>query len=338
MKQKDFLLFLGIFVGILIIASALTFTTGKVVSGSRTCVDSDQTSPGYTKQSLLIKGTATGTTPSKTQTKIDSCLGKGYVKENYCTSSAYVNTKILRCPGRTSCTDGACVKRAMTTGTQEWNIVFTYRESPLPQEAVNFICDEIKSDINSWIDREYGKYNKIKPFNDIVCLQSQFLIPDTLLIGSPILVEGQTITAPLNSSGTITFLENEIPSIKNKKYVTIIHYVPYQIQFVEYMYNKKYDFITITTPNSDTPFYPELNTEFAETFVHEFMHKLGATDKYDGATQACMTNPSTGTEYDGYDIMCHRILNSESEIVSFLRPSFSELKITEPTAREIRII
>lgn len=41
MNKKDFLLFLGIFAIILVVASVFTFTTGNVVSGTRSCIDSD---------------------------------------------------------------------------------------------------------------------------------------------------------------------------------------------------------------------------------------------------------------------------------------------------------
>lgn len=112
MKRGEFLLLLGVFVIILAVASVLTFTTGNVVSDSRSCIDSDQTDPGYTRQSLLVEGSTTETISSnQTQTKIDSCLGRGFIKEAYCTTSAYVAVIMLRCPRGTSCTDGACAKR-----------------------------------------------------------------------------------------------------------------------------------------------------------------------------------------------------------------------------------
>jgi hypothetical protein len=70
-----------------------------------------------------------------------------------------------------------------------------------------------------------------------------------------------------------------------------------------------------------------------ESFIHELMHKLGARDKYyDGPEHACKIDPETGEEYNGYDIMCHRVPDPSG---GYSTPALSDLIISEPTAREI---
>ena len=215
--------------------------------------------------------------------------------------------------------------------SDSWTIVITHRGTPLPDTAVNFLCNEVKPAIVSWIERDAGKYQQTKPFSDITCLQEQIFLSDNLLVGNPIYVEGQWITNPLNDPAVIEFIEKNNPALTNTKYVTVIHYIPYEIQFGDHMYSNKYDFIFIKSlfPNS---FYPNLEIDsYGETMIHEFMHKLGASDKYDGAEQACLTNPATGQQYSGYDIMCHRIY--DDDVYTF--PPLSELIVSVPTAQEI---
>ena len=65
------------------------------------------------------------------------------------------------------------------------------------------------------------------------------------------------------------------------------------------------------------------------------MHKLGVSDKYyDGPEQACKIDPATGQQYNGYDIMCHRITDPAGGY-GYITPSLSELIISEPTAKEL---
>jgi len=72
---------------------------------------------------------------------------------------------------------------------------------------------------------------------------------------------------------------------------------------------------------------------YLETLIHEYLHKLGAKDKYsETPEQACLTNSETGQEYDGHDIMCHRI---KVDTGSYLNPPLVDLIISEETAREI---
>jgi hypothetical protein len=217
-----------------------------------------------------------------------------------------------------------------TNSVGSWTFVFTYRETPLPDETINFFCNEVKSATVSWFERETSKYQVAEPFSEITCTQEQVLLSGNLLIGYQMYAEGQWITNPLNDFAVIKLLEKNNPAVSKAKYVTIFHYMPGLIPFANHAYSNKYNFIFIT--GSD-PFYPRLTIDnYGTPLAHELMHSLGASDKYDEAQQACWTNPETGQQYSGYDIMCHRVGTAES---GFVFPPFSELMVTEPTAKEI---
>ena len=223
-----------------------------------------------------------------------------------------------------------------------WVIVFTHRGTPLPSEVVNFICDTVKSNILSWIDRELTKYQITKPFDNIECFYDQILLSEKQLLGGEkITGEGATFTNQINTSETIKFLDNQTQSIIKAKYITVFHYlVPTELGFANYQYSPKYDFEFITIlnlPDGKTVFMPPLTdiNIYSQELVHEFMHKLGASDKYSvDPKQACLINPETGQQYSGYDIMCHRVSIPPYE--GFATPKFSELVISEATAQEIK--
>lgn len=219
---------------------------------------------------------------------------------------------------------------------ESWALVFTYRDEPLPEEFINFACNELSTAVNSWIKRESSNYQKMKPFSDIICFQDQILISGDLLEGNLMSAEGHQFINPINSARVIDFLEDSFNFFVDSKYVTVFHYVSHDIQFANYTYSKKYDFNFIKTPNEFIPFYPELTIDsYGITLAHELMHKLGATDKY-GYTidQACLSEPVTGLPYSGYDIMCHRVPNN-GEGKGFNRPPLSDLIVSRPTAEEI---
>lgn len=230
----------------------------------------------------------------------------------------------------------------LTSPLASWVIVFTHRGTPLPNEVVNFICDTVKSNVTSWIDRELTKYQITKPFDNIECFQGQILLSEKqLLEGEKITGEGGTFTNPINTNETIKFLENKTPSFINEKYITVFHYlVPTELQFTNYQYSPKYDFEFITNlnlPDGEMVFVPPLTDIdiYSQELVHEFMHKMGATDKYFiGFQQACKIDTATGQQFSGYDIMCHRISIGGAE--GFATPKFSELIISEATAQEIK--
>lgn len=218
--------------------------------------------------------------------------------------------------------------------TNTWLLVATHRGTPLPLEAMNFICGDAVISTKEWIIREANKYGAGKPFSNIKCIPNQIFLPEELWQGDTVMVEGQEIIVPLNASGTIQLLEATSQAVKKAKYVTVIHYVPYDIQFANFVYDTKYDFGFIKTPAPSIPFYPPLDVNnYSEEFIHELMHKLGATDKYfSSPQQACLIDPATGEEYSGYDIMCHRIPQWDG----FITPPLTELIVTDPTAKEIK--
>lgn len=219
-----------------------------------------------------------------------------------------------------------------TMQISNWTIIITHRGTPLPQEAVDLICKGTTDAIQNWIKRESTLYNKPMPFDTLACAPEQILLPKEAQNGQITKAEGQLFTAPLNEEYTISHLE-KLNEVNNSKFVTIIHYIPHDAQFINYAGSAKYDFIHIKTPHDSIPFYPPLEIDlYATTLVHELMHKLGASDKYAMTpTQACLIEPKTQQEYDGYDIMCHRIQAN----TGFVIPPFYELRITKPTAEEI---
>src|SRR4030067_363229 len=136
----------------------------------------------------------------------------------------------------------------------------------------------------------------------------------------------------LNRPEVINFLENTIPAITDQKFVTIMHYLDlYKNPFFTHSYDSKYDFYFF---KKWLPLYPPLDIDWqGGSFIHELMHKLGSSDKYyDGPDHACNIDPETGEEYNGYDIMCHRVPDPSG---GYSTPALSELIISEPTAREI---
>ena len=211
--------------------------------------------------------------------------------------------------------------------TENWMITFTYTDTLLPEHAIEFVCNTVKPEIIPWLEREANKYQQILPFYSISCLTEQFFLPPDLLGTCPYC---------LNDYAVSNFLENSLDEIRNAKYVSVVYYLDNpDSPFIPHCYNSKYDFYFFRfAPGFPDPLYPPLDiNRQGETLIHEFMHKLGATDKYyDGIEQACKIDPSTGQEYSGYDIMCHSIGNPDE---GYHTPPLSELIITEPTAKEI---
>jgi hypothetical protein len=206
-----------------------------------------------------------------------------------------------------------------------WMITFTHRGVPLSEEAVRFICDSVNPEIISWLIREASTYQQQIPFRNIECFDEQILLKENLLAeDNPGLC--------LNRPEVINFLENMIPAIKNQKFVSIVHYLgEYDDPFFPGFYDSRYDFYFF---KQWLPLYPPLGIDRqGESLVHELMHKLGASDKYfDRPDHACKIDPETGEEYNGYDIMCHRVPDPSG---GYSTPALSDLIISEPTAREI---
>lgn len=221
------------------------------------------------------------------------------------------------------CDSGQC---SSTYLSNKWLFVFTYNGSrKLPEAYFNKFCTTVKINTIGWLSREAKKYGNAFPII-IDCYQQQVSLPNYLVGGETFYGPEGTINQPIKQGEVINYLENSIPNINNVKYVTIFHYISNTEQFYNNMQNTKYDFIYLM------PAYLESNFEFELTITHEFMHKLGATDKYDGISQACLIDPTIGIEYNSYDIMCHRIKTTEG---GFQTPLFDSQIVSLPTAKEI---
>jgi len=208
---------------------------------------------------------------------------------------------------------------------ENWLITFTHRGVPLSEETIRFICDTVNPEIFSWLEREAVRYHQQIPFHDIACFEEQILLTGEFLVED---IPGFCLNRP----EVIIFLENTVPAITDQKFVTIVHYLDlYKNPFFTHSYDSKYDFYFF---KKWLPLYPPLDIDWqGESFIHELMHKLGARDKYyDGPEHACKIDPETGEEYNGYDIMCHRVPDPSG---GYSTPALSELIISEPTAREI---
>ena len=248
----------------------------------------------------------------------------------------------------------ASVSKPDATGT--WLVVITNRGTALPSAAVNSICDlantsGILYNVANWIKRESNKYNVSRPFTNITCLTQQISVPNNLWNGDMIFTEGQWIQEPLNQSAVINFLESDSSlsasvrgNVSDAKFVSIVHYMPTFLNFADNAPDNKYSFLYLTPlpsgadPSTAIDFYPTLNVaEHGRLFAHEFMHNINAIDKYGNSTQACQIDSSTGQEYAGYDIMCHRIRETTiggSLGGGFFFPSSTELIVSIPTANE----
>jgi len=93
------------------------------------------------------------------------------------------------------------------------------------------------------------------------------------------------------------------------------------------------------SPEEYGPLREQERQAFLRSWMHEFFHIFGATDKYETTPdRACLIDQATGQEYDSHDIMCHRI-PTEGGGFSFQTyrqiDEINDLIISEPTAREI---
>ena len=83
---------------------------GACIYTSVECTDSDG------GQVLSKKGTVTITKSGKPKTYADSCNGSDKIIEYYCNSNRDgVSSKVLKCPGTSTCTDGACINNTVVT-------------------------------------------------------------------------------------------------------------------------------------------------------------------------------------------------------------------------------
>ena len=117
MEQKDFLLFAGVLIGIILVASLLTYVTANAISLNprytfASCTDSDGGKDVY------VKGNVT----QGRKKIVDSCntFRRYSVKEGYCAktdiggrSYSYATSQYIKCPRNSTvqyvCSKGACV-------------------------------------------------------------------------------------------------------------------------------------------------------------------------------------------------------------------------------------
>lgn len=217
--------------------------------------------------------------------------------------------------------------QSATDYSNSWVFVITYEKDPLPASTVDFICNSVKPSVDSFIRSQSEKYNQNKPFNNIICIQEQVLLPFE--------------SFDVNSNAVIEFLENKISFLSSAKYVTIIDYMDAPRQFYNYNYLYKYVFVHIESPMPGI-FYPSLTIdEYAETISHEFMHGLRAIDKYgfDSINKSCcLIDPLTSNPYSSNDIMCHSTFGEGSGGGGCNMVPFNDLIVSEPTAKEIEWI
>lgn len=283
-------------------------------------------------------------TPKECIPPQDTCSDTNTIMHMACINGK-LTKKAIACPQGFVCKAGKCVAELIQTPPPAplpavqgpWLLVFTHKGTPMTQAAYEFICNTARPAVVSWLDREAAKYQKSRPFTESACLPQQVQLSSQSLQGQQMTAEGQTFTDPLDEYATINALEATIPALARAKYVTVFYYDNSDYQFADHVFNTKYDFSFIKTPNEWIPFYPKLTIDnYGEELIHELMHKLGATDKYDtNPQQACRINPETGQEYSGYDIMCHRV---KSPTGMFEKPALSDLVVTNPTALEMNWI
>ena len=231
----------------------------------------------------------------------------------------------------------------ITPLAKKWLIVLTYRNTdggvPYPNSDVEALCNSsgetgIIQGLHAWFNRETKRLGQPKPFDSVSCLSTQVLLPNTMYPGTtPIKSEGTMITAPLKEKDVITYLETNYPEVKAADYVTIFHYLPVFQPFTSYLWTNKYDFSFNILDSGSNMLYPYMSFNWqVSTLSHEFMHRLGASDKYENTpTQACLIDPATGSQYSGYDIMCQRVPEGS---YGFYTPYITQVWATDPTAIE----
>ncbi len=118
--QKKVFLFLLLTALSLTLVSAFSFNdffgkiTGKVVSAS--CTDSDVNSQYSDGFNYYLKGTASkGSSFGE-----DSCFNANTLRENYCSSSGNVDSRLINCPSGFSCSNGACISPTNAVPPVDW--------------------------------------------------------------------------------------------------------------------------------------------------------------------------------------------------------------------------
>lgn len=217
-----------------------------------------------------------------------------------------------------------------TAGT--WLYIFTNDGVALPNGAVSFFCSDPGIDfiprIQTWIRTEANKYNDPAPFSTVSCLPTQVSLPPSIASSSPTAIYFNAAAAA--SYLTSTSVPSTVSSAVNAaKSVSIIHYAsaPYSGMSLGSEIDSKFSYMSLSPwppadPSTATQFSPILEGSTLQagfTIVHEYLHTLGATDKYTYTSNGtiCATNPATNLPYTGFDIMCDApVLQFSNLIVS----------------------
>jgi hypothetical protein len=199
-------------------------------------------------------------------------------------------------------------------------VVFTYNETPIKDyevlerfnefENYNFENKKTYEPVQKWFDREASKYNqKIN-----ICLnlfQEQIKVPKEYI---------KYNRYPLDLEGLSKYLRKTYKDIKNYDFLTVEYSDDYGWEkeghnmYAAYANPYSRSIFLRNAFNEGYKYHKKLNKD-NHYFAHEFLHLIGASDKY-------------GHEFDGifddYDIMrnCSDLFDET-------------IKITESTAKEI---
>lgn len=210
-------------------------------------------------------------------------------------------------------------------------IVFTYSSKEFPQETIEELCNTNSDSMNSyfyvpvWQKTQADNYNA--KFNlNLTCYPEQIKIPAKFMNpkGSPY---------PVDPAVLSDYLRRNYSVLKDYDFIAINHFLKLDGEYDYFFYTGPSSFFLATLEDGNLFITPPTQSNFA----HEFNHLMGATDKYNTTRErACIIDPETGKEYDGHDIMCHRIHTDPNNPRSnYMTPLLEKLIISEPTAEEI---
>lgn len=372
MSKRKILILLG---GIIVVAFfSLSITKGDFLKGLLSknihkpippisCLDSDGGLNYYEA------GSAYGPDENKNvvDAYYDSCsmgdggqgLGYGpWVVEKHCSSDGkrtYVHTQWYKCAS--GCYRATCLDKPMQSlETSKLPIVFLYTDTLISQDLIekftnkswykanqinnNFSeCSEVnhcyKNNVffgKEWAENEAKKYGAdllLNPYPFNPQQQIKFTNNDYELFPSGAFV-------PTNSG--IVKLFKLFPELKKIKYISLIisHSDPSAVPSADPSQGIA---LKLVAKNQDNKYYvidDDYNEEFLISWLHEFFHLLGASDKYGSdPDKACIINPKTGEEYDYHDLFCHRLKNEDAGYGFYNLDTLKDIIISEPTAKEI---
>lgn len=210
-------------------------------------------------------------------------------------------------------------------------IIFTYSSKEFPKVIIEKLCDTNSDSTDSYFyvpvwQKAQADNLGVELSMNLTCYPEPIQIPAELFNAAG---SSYPISMPVLSA----YLKENYHSLREHTFIVMNHFLTVDERYDNNFYVGPGSFFLATIEDGNG--FITLPTR--RTFAHEFNHLLGATDKY-GTTRerACIIDPETGKEYDGYDIMCHRIpTNPDNPNSSYAMPPLEELIISEPTAKEI---